>query len=407
MKNTDRKLGLSTIPIHMGTEGKDSQHHPINAPIYASSTYAFPTVDHGARIFSGDDTNGFAYSRLGNPTTVDAETRLANLEGADDCAFFSSGMAAVTTLITSFVKSGDHIIADQTLYGGTHSFFTHNLPTMNVEITLVDASEPDNIRKAIKENTKMIYFESPTNPTMGMVPIKPIVEIAQDHGILTAIDATFMSPIFLRPLELGIDLSLHSVTKYINGHSDVIGGAISARQELIDVLKMQRIHLGGIMGPFDAYLVSRGMKTLKIRMDVLEKNGKIVADFLKSHCMIKWISYLGHKDNPGHQIAKEQQLGFGPMMAFEIDGGLEIAKIFVNGLDIITRAVSLGGVESLISHPASTTHSDLVVSSENRIKAGITDGLFRLSVGIEDVEDIIYDLEQAFELIKKSEIIAD
>ncbi|MCY3410250.1 MAG: PLP-dependent transferase [Candidatus Heimdallarchaeota archaeon] len=404
----DKKYGLSTIPIHGGTEGKDSQHHPVNVPIYMSSTFAFPTMDHGARIFSGEDPHGFTYTRLGNPTTVDVETRLAQLEGGEDAALFGSGMAAVNTLFTAFLKAGDHIIADHTLYGGTHSSLTHMLPSMGIEVDMVDASVASNIEEKIKPNTKMIYFETPTNPTMRVVGIKPIVDLGKKHNILTAVDSTFMSPINQRPIEMGVDIVLHSVTKYLNGHSDIIGGVLISTQELMATIKMQRVHLGGNMSPFDSYLLGRGLKTLKIRMKQVEENGRIVADFLRDHPMVKNLKYLGHEEHPDHELAKSQQSGFGGMMAFEVKGDIEMTKKFVDGLELIIRAVSLGGVDSLVSSPALTTHSDLVVSPEDRKKAGIPDTLVRLSVGIEDAEDLISDLKQAFDLIMETkEITAD
>lgn len=390
------KYGLGSVTIHAGTEGKHSTHHPVNAPVYLSSTFAFPTVAHGAAIFDGTDPKGFTYGRLANPTIVDTEHKLAALEGADEAVLFGSGMAAIATLITSFLHAGDHIIADHTLYGGTHSLFSHTLPHMGVEITLLDASNIDEIKAAIKENTKFIYFESPTNPTLRMVAIAPIVELAKANNILTAVDSTFMSPILLRPLELGIDIVMHSATKFLNGHSDLIAGVIIGKKEHMDMVRMQRAHLGGMLAPMDAYLLGRGLKTLKIRVLAAQKNAIKVAKYIKNHPKIKKLLFLGFDDHPGHELSMKQHTGPGSMMTFHLHGTFEDAVKFVNGLKMITRAVSLGGVESLISHPASTTHSDLAVSPEDREKAGITDTLMRLSVGIEDVEDIIHDLEQAF-----------
>ncbi len=392
----DRKYGLGTIPIHFGTEGKESEHHPVNAPVYLSSTFAFPTVAHGAAIFSGEDPNGFTYGRLANPTNVDTEHRLAALEGAEEAVLFGSGMAAVSTLTTTFLKAGDHVIADHTLYGGTHSVFTHVLPNMGIEVSMIDASKIENVKKEIKSNTKMIYFETPTNPTLRMVAIEPIVKLAKEHNILTAIDSTFMSPILLRPIEFGVDIVLHSATKYLNGHSDLIAGVVLGKKEHMDMVRMQRVHLGGMLAPFDAYLLGRGLKTLKIRVLQAQKNAIKVAEFLEKHPKIKTIRYLGLESHPDHELSMKQHKGPGSMMTFELNGSYDDAVKFVNSLKMITRAVSLGGVESLITHPASTTHSDLAVSPEDRKAAGITDTLMRMSVGIEDVEDIIYDLEQAF-----------
>jgi len=395
-EDTHQKFGPQTIAIHKGTEGKDSEHGPVNVPIYASSTFAYPTVQEGGRRFAGE-SDGFVYGRLGNPTLRDVETRLAKLEGGESALLLASGMAAVATLVFSVVKTGDHVIADMTLYGGSHSLLTHRLPELGIEVSFVDASNPQEIRDNIRENTKLIYFETPTNPTLRVIPIKPIVELAHQHNIFTAVDSTFMSPILMRPLEMGIDAVLHSATKYLNGHSDIIAGVIIGNEEFVDECRMTSVHYGGILGPFEAYLLGRGLKTLRIRMAEHEKNGKIIAEYLKNHAMVKNLNYLGDPEHPQYHLAKSQQDGFGSMMTFEIEGTLDMAMTFVNALKIATRAVSLGGVETLISHPASTTHS--IVDEEDRLKAGITDTLMRLSVGIEEAEDLIADFEQAFEKI--------
>lgn len=392
------KYGIQTIAIHGGLDWKEIYPYPVNAPIFASSTFAFQDVDHGARIFKGEEPNGFTYGRLANPTVKDAEQRLAKLEGAEDCLLLASGMAAVSTLIFTVLQKGDHLVADNTLYGGTMSLFTHELEKHGIDVTLVDASDPENVRKAIKSNTKLIYFETPTNPTLRLVPIRPIVQIAKEYGILTAIDSTFMTPILMRPIEMGIDFAIHSATKYLNGQSDVIAGAICGAKEWIDQCRMTSVHHGGILGPFEAFLLSRGMKTLKIRMDAHERGARMVAQYLANHPLIEKVYYPGLETHPQHELAKEQASGFGAMIGFELKGDLELAKKFVNNLHLITRAVSLGGVESLLTHPASTTHS--IVDEEDRKNAGVTDTYMRLSVGLEDPEDIIQDMEQAFRRIK-------
>lgn len=270
---------------------------------------------------------------------------------------------------------------------------------MDIQVTFVDASDPQNVEDAIQENTKLIYFETPTNPVLRLVPIRPIAEIGKKHGILTAIDNTFMSPVLCRPIEMGIDIVLHSATKYLNGQSDLIAGALIATHELVAEFRMQAVHLGGILGPFEAYLLGRGLKTLKLRVLQADKNAMEVAKYLENHDMVKKVYYPGLESHPQHELAKEQQEGFGSMMGFELDGDFEVAKQFVDALHMITRAVSLGGVETLISHPTSTTHS--IVDEEDRRAAGISDTYMRLAIGIEEVEDIIADLEQAFSAIKK------
>lgn len=391
MENLDEtKFGSMTKAIHGGiihdTLGA------VNVPIYASSTFSYPTVEEGARRFAGED-NGFVYGRLSNPSVRNVEVKLALLESAEDALVLASGMAAVSTFIFTVLKKGDHLICDHTLYGGTHSLFTHRLPELGIEVTFVDASNPEEVEHAIKSNTKLIYFETVTNPTLRVVPIEPIVKIAQEHGIMTAVDSTFMSPILQRPIEQGINIVIHSATKYLNGHSDIIAGVIAGDTEIIDECRVTSVHHGGILGPFEAFLLARGLKTLKIRVEAHEKNAKLLAEYLTKQTLIKSVHWLGLPNSPYHEIAKKQQDGFGSMITFEIDGDLETAKHFVNCLKLSTKAVSLGGVESLISHPASTTHS--IVSEEDREKAGITDSLMRLSVGLEDIKDLIADFDQA------------
>lgn len=393
MEHDDENFGLSTKSIHCLRSGKGFPNHAINTPIYASSTFGFPSVDDGAKIFAGE-SEAYTYSRLKNPTVDAIEYRISKLEGADDSILFGSGMAAISTFVFSVLKKGDHVIADPTLYGGTHSLFTHKLPEMGIDVSFVEMSDPENIRREIRSNTKLIYFESITNPTLRVIPLRPIAEIGKQHGIVTAVDATFMSPILQRPIEFGIDVVLHSATKYLNGHSDIIAGVVSGPQELMDECRMTAVHHGGILGPFEAFLLGRGLKTLKIRIMEHEKNTKIIADYLAEKELVKSLIYLGHESHPQHELAKSQQEGFSSMITFEIDGDLEMAKYFVNALNLFTRAVSLGGVETLISHPASTTHA--IINEEDRAKGGITDSLMRLSVGIEDAKDLINDLEQAF-----------
>jgi len=389
----EKKYGPQTIGIHMGSEGKNSQYGPVNTPIYASSTFAYPTVKEGGLRFSGE-TAGFVYGRMGNPTVRDIELRLAKLDEGDDALLLASGMAAVSTMIYTILKKGDHLIADISLYGGTHALFTNILSEYGIEVDFVDATEPKLISKLIKSNTKLIYFETPTNPTLRIISIKEVVGIANKHNILTAIDSTFMSPILMQPITMGVDIVIHSVTKYLNGHSDVLAGVIISNQSIIDQCKVTSIHHGGILGPFEAYLIGRGLKTLRIRIEEHEKNGKLIAEYLSKHPKVNNLQYLGDSNHPQHELAKSQQKGFGSMMTFELHGNFEDATKFINSLEIATRAVSLGGVETLISHPASTTHSKL--SENDRKKAGITDTLFRLSVGIEEADDLINDFDNAF-----------
>jgi methionine-gamma-lyase len=328
----------------------------------------------------------------------DVETRLAKIEGTDAALLVGSGMAAVATAVATAVQIGDHVIADHTLYGGTHSLFTHKLPAMGVEVSFVDASDPQHVRDQIKKNTKLIYFETPTNPTLRLVPVREMAKIGKEHGIMTMIDSTFMSPILMRPKEMGIDVVIHSATKYLNGHSDIIAGVVLGDQEFIDECRMTSVHFGGILGPFEAYLLGRGLKTLRLRVEEHERNGRAIFEYLNSHELVKNLNYLGDPNHPQHELAKEQQDGFGSMMTFELNGTFEMAKVFVNALELATRAVSLGGVETLISHPASTTHA--IVDEEDRLEAGVTDTLMRLSVGLEEAKDLIADFDHAFSKVR-------
>jgi methionine-gamma-lyase len=399
MNDDTKSLGFSTKSIHAGIDWKNRHPYPVNAPIYASSTFAFPDQDYGARVFQGEEPEGYTYSRLANPTVIDVEMRLAAIENAEAAALLSSGMAAVATLVHTICKKGDHVIADKTLYGGSHSLFAHKLPETGIDITFVDASNPDNVRNAIRSNTKLIYFETPTNPNLRLIPIKPIVQMAKQYNITTAVDSTFMTPVLMRPLEYGIDIVLHSATKYLNGQSDLIAGVLLGSKEFIEEAKMTIVHYGGILGPFEAYMLGRGLRTLKLRINQHEQNARQVVEYLKSQRLVKKIFWPGLEDHPQHLLAMEQQDGFGSIIGLELSVDLENTKLFANSLQLITRAVSLGGVESLLCHPASTTHA--IVEEEARLDAGISDSYIRLSVGIEDAEDIIADLEQAFQTISK------
>jgi methionine-gamma-lyase len=396
----ETQLGPSTKAIHCGILGKENKFGPVNAPIYASSTFAYPSVEYGAKLFSGeiDRSEGFYYTRMGNPTVRDVECKLALIEGAEDACCFASGMAAIATAVFTMTKNGDHIIADHCLYGGTMALFKKTLPDFGIEVTFVDTSVLDDVKNAIQENTKLIFFESPVNPTMRLVPVKPLVKLAKEHNLLTAIDATFMSPILMKPIEMGVDVVIHSTTKFLNGHSDIVGGVVLGMTDFVNQVKANLSLHGGKMGPFEAYLLGRGLKTLKIRMDACESNAMTIATYLQKHPMIEYVNFIGLETHPQHALAKEQQNGFGSMMAFELKGSYDETKQFVNHLKLATRAVSLGGVETLISHPASTTHA--VVPEEDRLSAGVTDGLMRLSIGLEETKDIIRDFEQAFEKVK-------
>ncbi|HHX24776.1 MAG TPA: methionine gamma-lyase [Thermoanaerobacterales bacterium] len=369
-------------------------------PIYQTSTFVFKDVDQGARRFAGEEA-GYIYTRLGNPTLSELEAKIAALESGQAALGTASGMAAISTALLTLLKKGDHIVAGDTLYGCTHGLIHEMLPQYGIEVTMVDTSNIENIEEAIKPNTKVVYVETPANPTMKLVDLKKTAETAHKHGARLVVDNTFMSPYLQRPIELGADLVVHSATKYIGGHGDVIAGLIIGPKDLIDIMRIPYLKdFGGVLSPFDAWLLLRGIKTLGVRMDRHCANAQKVAEYLERHPSIDAVYYPGLTSHPQHDLAKRQMDGFGGMMSFELKGGLEAGKILMNNVKMISLAVSLGCVDSLIQHPASMTHSP--VPREERLKAGITDGQVRLSVGIEDVEDIIEDLDQALNKVKNN-----
>lgn len=391
------KKSFNTKAIHEGFNPcKDTGSHV--APIYQTSTFVFKDVDQGSKRFAGEE-EGYVYTRLGNPTITDLEVKMAALEGGEAAAGTAAGMAAISTTLLTLLKAGDHIVAGDTLYGCTHSLISHLLPQYGVEVTMVDTSNSANIEKAMKDNTKVVYIETPANPTLKVVDIKAAAEIAHKGGAKLVVDNTFMSSYLQRPLELGADVVVHSATKYLGGHGDLIGGIIVGSKEFIATAKIPHLKdFGGIISPFNAWLLSRGLKTLGVRMERHCENAQKVAEYLEKHPAVEAVYYPGLPSHPQHELAKEQMYGFGGMMSFELKGGIEAGKTLMNNVKMISLAVSLGCVDSLIQHPASMTHSP--VPKEDRLKAGITDGLVRLSVGIEDVEDIIADLDQALAKIK-------
>ncbi len=389
--------GFNTKAIHAGNK-PDPVVGAHATPIYQTSTFVFKDVDQGARRFAGEE-DGYIYTRLGNPTETELEDKMAVLENGEAAAALSSGMAAISATLLALLQKGDHIVASKCLYGCTFDLINTMLPKFGVEVSLIDTTNIDEIKSAIKSNTKVLYFETPGNPTLGITDIAAAAKIAHEHGIKVVVDNTFMSPYLQRPLELGADVVVHSATKYIGGHGDVVAGIIVGKKDFIGTVKMTTLkNIGGVISPFDAYLLIRGLKTLGIRMDRHCSNAMKVAEFLEKHPAVDKVHYPGLESFSQHELAKKQMHGFGGMICFELKGGLEAGKTLMNNLNVITLAVSLGCVDSLIEHPASMTHSG--VPHEERLKAGITDGLVRLSVGIEDADDIISDLGQALDKIK-------
>lgn len=395
----DRKLGFNSRAIHAGHRHcKETGAHAT--PIYQTSTFIFENVDQGAARFKGEE-DGYIYTRLGNPTIAELEDKIASLEGGEAGIATGSGMAAISTTLLTLLGKGDHILAADTLYGCTFGFIEEMLPKYGVEVTFVDAANLEEVEKNMKSNTKVVYIETPANPTLKIVDIEKTAEIAHKYGAYLVVDNTFMTPYLQRPIELGADFVVHSATKYLGGHGDVIAGLIVGPKDIMAEMKIPYLKdLGGIISPFDAWLVSRGIKTLGIRMDKHCENALKVAEYLEQHPLVEKVFYPGLPSHPQHELAKKQMSGFGGMISFELKGGLEAGKVLMNSVKFMSLAVSLGCVDTLIQHPASMTHSP--VPKEERLKAGITDGLIRVSIGIEDVEDIIADFEQAFNKVKEA-----
>ncbi len=375
-------MGFSTTAIHAGNE-PDIATGAVSVPIYQTSTYAQDGLGQH---------KGFEYARTQNPTRSALETNIAALEGAKFGFAFASGMSAIDATL-KLVKAGDHVILGDNTYGGTFRLFSRVLSEYGVEFDLVDTSDVTNLEPAFKPNTKMVFVETPTNPVMTVTDLKAVSEMAHAHGARVVCDNTFMSPYFQRPIEFGVDIVVHSTTKYLNGHSDSVGGFVALNDEKdAEWIGFIQNSVGAILSPFDSFLVLRGTKTLAVRMEAHDKNGRMVANFLAEHPRVEKVFYPGLASHPQHELAKRQQTGFGGMVAFET-GSLANAKKVLEGVKLCTLGESLGGVESLISHPASMTHAS--VPQEKRESLGITDGLVRVSVGIEDIEDILADLDQA------------
>jgi cystathionine gamma-lyase len=387
MKNKNKNLGFTTRAIHAGQQ-PDPTTGAIMTPVYMSSTY----VQESPGVHKG-----WEYSRTHNPTRRAFENCLASLEGGTNGFAFASGCAATTTIM-HLIKGGDHVIAGDDMYGGTFRLFDKVLRHDGMQFSYVDLTNPENFTKAIQSNTKLVWLETPTNPTLKLVDIRKIAAEAKKHGILVVVDNTFMSPYFQRPLSLGADIVVHSVTKYIGGHSDVVGGAcVTNRPEIAERLQFLTNSMGGIMAAFDAFMCLRSLKTLPLRMKAHEANAMAIAKFLESHPKVQKVAYPGLASHPQHALAKEQMVGMGGMITFYIKGGMEAARTFLESVSIFSLAESLGGVESLIEHPAIMTHAS--VPAETRKALGIDDSLIRLSVGIEDLEDLMADLKAAFEKV--------
>lgn len=376
-----------TEAVRGGTD-LSKKNGPLSTPIYQTSTFE---VTDSQRQVEVTHTDMF-YTRYGNPTHTVAESAIAELEGTDASLLFASGMCAVTTTVLGLLKSGDHIVAQRDIYGGVTKFFTQWLPKLGIEVTLVDTNDYEQHVRAIRANTKMLYLESPTNPVARVIDLKKVAGIAKQHNLISMIDSTFATPINQRPAEYGIDLVMHSGTKYFGGHSDLIAGIVAGRQDLIDQIHETRTTLGGSMDPHAAWLLLRGIKTLAVRVQRQNENALKIAQFLAQHPKVRRVFYPFLEGNPQQALAMEQMSGGGGVLSFEVDGTGDDARRLAESLRLFTLAASLGGVDSLVTIPVLTSHA--MISAEERRKMGVTEQMIRLSVGIESADDLIADLDR-------------
>jgi cystathionine beta-lyase/cystathionine gamma-synthase len=383
---TKHLQGFATRAIHDG-QPSDPLTGAVNVPIYLSSTYAQEEIGKH---------KGYEYSRVSNPTRDALEANMASLEGGTSAHVFASGMAAIMAMIT-MLRSGDHVICGENVYGGTPRLFNEIVTRYGIEFGYVDTSDPENVRRAIRPSTKLVHIETPTNPIMTLTDIRAVADVCHERGVELAVDNTFMSPYFQRPIELGADIVMHSTTKFLNGHSDGLGGVlVGTKPEHKENFTFVQKCTGGILSPFECWMVLRGVKTLAVRMRQHDTSGRRIAEYLAQHKKVEKVHYPGLGSHPQHELAKRQMSGFGALISFET-GSLENANAMLRQVKICTLGESLGGVETLISHPATMTHA--AIGEEARANLGITDGLVRISAGIEDVEDLLGDLEQALEHI--------
>lgn len=393
--NTDKSTGFATRAIHLGHNPADHEG-ALTPPLHLTSTFAFDTVEQGAALFAGE-MPGHIYSRISNPTLDLLERRVAGLEGAEAGLALASGMGAICSVMWTFLSPGDEIVTDTTLYGCTFAFMRHGLAKFGITITHADLTNLDAVRAAVSAKTRIVYFETPANPNMRLVDIAGVAAIARAAGARTVVDNTYATPVLTRPIELGADIVVHSATKYMGGHGDLVGGIAVGSTEDMSAVRLvgMKDMTGSVMAPFNAMLVMRGLKTLKLRMERHCQSAIAVARQLETHPAVGAVHYPGLQSFPQHELARRQMPGYGAMIAFELKGGLAAGVAMMNRLELIRRAVSLGDAESLIQHPASMTHS--TYTQEERAAHGISEGLIRLSVGLEEVEDIVADLMQALD----------
>ncbi|MFC1581313.1 trans-sulfuration enzyme family protein [Candidatus Neomarinimicrobiota bacterium] len=379
-----------TQVTHAGTN-PDKTYGAVAPPIYQTSTFQFNSAEDGAKRFSGEEP-GYIYTRLGNPTTASLQEAVATLEKGTHALATSSGMAAISAIYMTFLEAGAHMIGSEAIYGPSRVVMEKEFSRFGVEFDFVDTSDLKKVKAAIKPNTKLLFVETPANPTIKLTDIKACADIAHKNGTILAVDNTFMSPILQNPLDFGADVVMHSMTKYINGHTDVLGGILIFNDvNLYSQTRKVLLNHGGTIDPHQAWLVLRGFRTLSLRVRKAQENAQFIAEYLENHLKVECVRYPGLASHPHHELAKKQMHGFGSMISFEVKGGVEGGRTVMDNVELATLAVSLGGYETLIQHPASMTHSSM--NKKDRIEAGITDGLVRISIGCEDVQDIQNDLD--------------
>jgi len=390
---------IETNAIHAGRID-DKQFGSLATPLYQTSTFIFDNAQQGGDRFAGE-SEGYIYTRLGNPTTRQLEQRVAAMECMDDAAATATGMAAVSAALLTNLQAGDHLISSKAVYGCSFALMSHMLKKFAIEVTFVDMTEPENIKTAIKENTKLIFLETPINPNLVVLDLEKICAIAKEHKLLSIVDNTFLTPVLQQPAKFGADIVVHSATKYLNGHGDVVAGIVCASFEMINDIKMTTLKdIGATMSPHDAWLIMRGLKTLPIRMDRHCSNAQTVAEFLEQHPAVSEVYYPGLESHSGNKFIGKQMKAAGGVIAFELNTDLAGGTEFIDAMELFSIAVSLGDAESLIQHPASMTHSPY--TPEERENAGISDSLIRISVGLENVEDIVADLTQALAKVSQN-----
>ncbi|MEJ2483056.1 MAG: PLP-dependent aspartate aminotransferase family protein [Gemmatimonadota bacterium] len=391
-----RLKGSNTRIIH-GGQHPDYETGAVSVPIYQSSTFAFESADHGAACFRGEP--GYKYTRLGNPTTEALERSVAFLEGGAGALGAASGMAAINSIYMTLLGTGAHMVATDALYGPSRTIIETEYSRFGVEADFVDSASVARVERAMRPQTALVYVETPANPTLKLTDIEACAEIAHARGAVLAVDNTFASPHLQNPIDLGADIVVHSMTKFINGHSDVVAGIIvAADEEMLERLRQVHVNLGGTMDPHQAWLVLRGIKTLGLRVEKAQSNAMEIARYLEAHPAVEWVRYPGLESHPQHELAARQMRGPGAILSFGVAGGVEGGRRFIDAAELMVRAVSLGGVETLIEHPASMTHKGVPV--DERLEAGITDDLVRVAVGCEDAGDLISDLDRALEQVR-------